>query len=692
MVAIVGQRNSIEHTVQWITPPPIWGGSSLPGSSQPGSSPRQPALLRFATDTFMDDFIALLQNEPSRLPELQAQPETWRAPAGLPQPARVDPLRNLVAGRMSRPTGIKGVVAAFRQTARGSTSSALLSSQALQVVDLQALQAASQLPLKLYQPAHQRFYLVAACLVCGVLGLPDRVINAGAQERVSFVVRRLLPPDSASSTTFDPATWEEYAMVGAGRTPAWQKVGAAAGVVDGEEKLPLFPLTYQESDGRKRRLFAGLVPVGKREAYMGAVKAVQGGSGPAQAGPDPRAILFWSQVREPWQRLAETAAAAKALQAGPPIFPSPPPSQDQPLTGAALKSAVKASREVIQTGSWYALLDFASFLQQYLPDVWQQISGGTPSAPLSAAENALVAALGSVTLSNVLTNDLLADLSDPTIRVAGSLQDALLSVADAGVSAGLEAARVSYRRDVSDPNWPPFLFPLADPVFTGPDLPPTPDEWIAVDDLGVQQARINAFSTLVEQALPAQSLQSVPVPPLASQAPADNNAVGWFVLRFIFERPNCGPLLPAVVSDASQPFQLASFFDPDAPARPVRIALPVDTSPAGLRKFDKNTAFVISDMLCGQINRAKGMGLGDLVRSVLPWPLHKDLSLPDGGPCTDDSGVTIGMICSLSIPIITICALILLMIIVNLLDIIFRWIPFFILCFPLPGLRAKEGS
>src|SRR6185312_9225250 len=107
---------------------------------------------------------------------------------------------------------------------------------------------------------------------------------------------------------------------------------------------------------------------------------------------------------------------------------------------------------------------------------------------------------------------------------------------------------------------------------------------------------------------------------------------------------------------------------PDAPARPIRISLPLDTSPAGLRKFNRNTAFVMSDMLCGQVQRAKGLGLIDLVRAVLPWPLHKDLDVGKGGPCQSDSGANMGMICSLSIPIITICALILLMIIVSLLD------------------------
>ena len=42
------------------------------------------------------------------------------------------------------------------------------------------------------------------------------------------------------------------------------------------------------------------------------------------------------------------------------------------------------------------------------------------------------------------------------------------------------------------------------------------------------------------------------------------------------------------------------------------------------------------------------------------------------------------MICSLSIPIITICALILLMIIVSILNIVFFWMPLFKICLPKP--------
>ncbi|HWS56478.1 MAG TPA: hypothetical protein VN228_20235, partial [Pyrinomonadaceae bacterium] len=122
-----------------------------------------------------------------------------------------------------------------------------------------------------------------------------------------------------------------------------------------------------------------------------------------------------------------------------------------------------------------------------------------------------------------------------------------------------------------------------------------------------------------------------------------------------------------------------------------RIALPIDTTPAGLRKFDKNTVFMISDALCGQIQRMRGITFGDLVLSVLPWPFHKDLSAKVGkmGPCKTGAGVELGMMCTLSIPIITICALLLLMIIVILFDFIFKWVPLFIMCFPLPKFKAK---
>jgi hypothetical protein len=136
---------------------------------------------------------------------------------------------------------------------------------------------------------------------------------------------------------------------------------------------------------------------------------------------------------------------------------------------------------------------------------------------------------------------------------------------------------------------------------------------------------------------------------------------------------------------------MAAFYDPDAPARPIKIPMPVDVSPAGLRKFKKGTAFMVSDMLCGHIKRIRKLTLGDLVLSILPWPFHKNLPSPDPpSPCGKDQGANFGMLCSLSIPIVTLCALILLIIIVNLFDIFFRWVPYLFTCFKLPGFEAKK--
>jgi hypothetical protein len=144
-----------------------------------------------------------------------------------------------------------------------------------------------------------------------------------------------------------------------------------------------------------------------------------------------------------------------------------------------------------------------------------------------------------------------------------------------------------------------------------------------------------------------------------------------------------------VISAPSEVFELAGFFDSEAPMRPIRIALPFDTTPGGLRKFGKNSAFIMSDVLCGQMKRIRRLGFGDLVLSVLPWPFHKDLDVAASGPCSDPGG-RFGTICSLSIPIITIVAFVLLIVIATLLDLIFRWLPFLIACFPVPGLKGKN--
>ncbi|MDX6269648.1 MAG: hypothetical protein QOD28_871 [Acidobacteriota bacterium] len=714
----------MRDVVQWTAPAPLWPEATAATElSVRRRTLRRPAILRFATDNFMDDYLALMENDPARLSQYIAEPETWRGPMQTPapvvrKPAFLRPLNRL------------------RLAAEQKKSKALAAQGGALMISGGAPVSPDK-PLKLYQPAHQRFYLITACLVCGRAGLPDRALNPARDERASFVIRRMMPPNflGANGTidrtqklpAFDEATWEEYALVTTATGAGWQKVivaGAntrADALVAGEEQLPLFPVNYTQDDGRRRRVLTGLVPVGKRENYMGAGAVANANNAGADAPPandydapvDPRMMPLWLDVTEPWTRLIERAGASDKMF-NPPSLPK---TDDEPYDAAAKRDTLKSLREQIQTVSWYVLLDFAKLLEQYLPDVWATVLG-TATPALSTAEAALVNALKQTAFDQTtytkLTNENAAGADELKSLVKGvsyQAQDVVKNLADAlkAIKGGtplnqtkakkieddLEAVSTAYLRNAPDAKWPTFLFPLADTEFEGPLPPKAPNVADDPDRFLKAAARVSNLANLVAAALkeqPATAAAAAAPLPLAAQKVLDTRE-GWFVVRCVYERPECGPVDPPVVSAPTCAFQLAGFFDPDAPARPIRIAMPLDTSPAGLRKFDKNTAFMISDMLCGQIDRAKGMSLGDLVRSVLPWPLHKDLSAPDKGPCKEPGGsLEFGMICSLSIPIITICALILLMIIVSLLNIIFSWLPYFLICFPLPGISGKKAK
>jgi hypothetical protein len=569
--------------------------------------------------------------------------------------------------------------------------------------------------VKLYQPAHQRHYLVTCSLVCEVAGLPDRRVEPGQGEQAVCVVRRLLPPSGAPDAPID--AWEEHAWVPAAQGSIWQRVGAdPSDVLPAEERLPLFAMQFSEHAARRRRLFAGVVPVGRREAYLGAARAADRGT-PGVTKRTSRKILLRKEVIEPWKALVRRAQDVRAS------FTGPFTGDDRAPTSAEKTQRLRLEREQLQTVSWFVLLDLAKYLATYLRPVWQAVLDPARRAGLSPPEQDLFDALDAATLSSTLRQRLRRDhelLDTGTVlydlaNVPSTLRQALArygSGAD-GIDHALERRLESVDQDYQRSNaarralWPDFLFPLADPdVPTGaPMLPTTSLGTLSVEESGEfaldenpaandPLERVDRLAVLVLRALRDDETAPVPEPAVPSAAIQPANAFrGVFVMRCVFERPGCEPLHGLTVSEPTERFEMAGFFDPDAPARPIRIGLPIDTTPAGLRKFDKNTAFVISDTLCGQIRRVRGLSLADLVLSVLPWPLHKDLPVGAGGPCRTDAGLSLGMICSFSIPIITLCALILLMVMVSLLDFIFRWMAWFAICFPVPGLKAKsEGT
>ena len=577
--------------VAWLSPSPLWDDVMPLGTARF----RAPTLLRFATDTFMEEFQAQLATQPHELVQRVARYETWRKPeAGL------------------LPLSTK--------------------------------------QLKLFQPVHGRFYLVTATLACRTPGLPEHTVDLAQEESVSFVLRRI-------------ASNGELAWVTAadGRQ-GWMSAQPRA-LAHGEEALPMFPSNFA-ADDLTRRVFAGLVPVGRREAYVGGrsiplppatgTVAATTMTATTIAVDDPRVIEFQRAVLEPWVSLREWYDRD--------VLEGDNTRKDRANVASEHASAL-------------ILLDFATYLQEELEPVW-----------------------------NAINNSALAP-SLPT--PLGTLYDELnvrLWTRNAGTSVNLRQALIAAEehRDAIEAMTLPVGVDEDTPAASVPTVPPTltavllvrnarqpgthaddndivalldregPD--VEADDILVRRLKKLVMRAL--EALPPDvrsrsvALSAGTRPPLM-QPMGDGRGDDLFVIRCVYQRPRCGKGFAPLISDPSEPFQLASFFDPDAPQRPVRVALPIDTSPAGLRKFDKNVGFVLSNELRKQMSRVKGMK--QLVENDI------------GGP----SGLDISVICSLSIPIITICALILLMIIVSILNIIFWWIPFLMLCFPVPSLKAK---
>lgn len=531
----------MRHDIHWHTPSPLWTRVLDAGASSPLDL-EQPALLRFTSDDFMGELERVLAARPEQLAKHLARPETWSRPgAGWP--------------------------------AAGAAST-----------------------LKLYQPSQGRFYLVAANLVCRRPGLPDRKIDAAAEESAAFLVRRLVPKTSGGQV--DPtaaATFDEEGWIGDRQSGTWTRIADPKKVAVGEERLPLFPVIFRQ-EGRRRRLLAGFVPAAAGEIYD---------RRPSAASPDE---LTDDPLGD--ERAAEFRAAVA-------------PGFTQ-LQGETDKVGIDLLREAFL----FALLDLADFLEKRLPKAWQALEGASAQGLSGAAED-------------------LYDLLDTAAAGGKSWRELLVDV---------------------DTNRRSLLSETSLSAFLAGTLSRTQIENAAaalVDDEDGEPLGGHVADAL-EEAPAAATTRTTATTQTSAAAPA----APFLVLRCVYERPRCKAFRPPVVSAPTRPFRFAAVFDPDAPARPIRIPLPADTSLKGLRQYTrKGVSFLVSNALRKQMGRVAGATLDDLDSGELGEP-------------GDDGGSGLGTICSFSIPIITICAFLLLMIIVQLLNNVFFWLPLFRICLP----------
>lgn len=519
--------------------------------------------------------------------------------------------------------------------------------------------------LKLYHPAHGRFHLVTGSLVCRQLGLPDRQVALADGERVSFVVRRLVerPAAVASASTLALAPigvaagfaaqaklgvaqeallaaavttiQVEQAWVDEGPQRGWRDLvddkGQPVAVRPDEERFPLHPASVANGNGAgPRKVFYGYVAVGNREKYQERRPLTE--DDPAEAlhqfeldvrssstvdgDYDFRMDELTDRVLEPWRGIYTALNKADRLEA--------------PFD------------EKLGEFSLYLILDMADWLQRNLPEVFLRITQGTP-LPAGSKRAALAAELQQLRVTVNGNERTLAQAIDDLaphldlVRGRGEEPAAQYNVRDArrtapGPAFDLrnDAAYFTSRPAPAASLHRAFQEALAESS-SSPDVPP------AVVDL------------LQDQVVPAEA---------EPEAAADG---GVYVLRLVYERPGC----PPVVSQPTPPLTFARFFDPDAPARHIRIELP-SIAMKDLRRY----------------KRGVGMQMTPELRDVMK---RVQKSMLDGdGLAGSAGGWELGMICSFSLQIIFLVAFIVMFIFLIAFNFIFWWLPFLKICFPIP--------
>ena len=206
-----------------------------------------------------------------------------------------------------------------------------------------------------------------------------------------------------------------------------------------------------------------------------------------------------------------------------------------------------------------------------------------------------------------------------------------------------------------------YLLAAADVYFTlrletetTPSLP-RPDTWPAIS--GTQADTIRDRLKQISAEIELQMFAT------ASGAGRYDDPGARYVIRaFVRVKQPCDCPPKIVWSPYSERFSIAPWFE-SGPGGPVPVMLP-DLTPDFLKKAKPNVAFSVPSSLANVLNQD---------------PKSFFTGLAGKG-----SGFSLDFICGFNIPIITICAFILLNIMLNLLNIIFRWLPYVKVCIPFP--------
>jgi hypothetical protein len=144
----------------------------------------------------------------------------------------------------------------------------------------------------------------------------------------------------------------------------------------------------------------------------------------------------------------------------------------------------------------------------------------------------------------------------------------------------------------------------------------------------------------------------------------DDSEARYVLRAFVRLKPEAGCPPKTIWSDYSEPFVIAPWYE--GATAPAQIPLP-DVSL--LKALKPNVSF--------------------LLPPKLQTLLGGDPKKMKDGELSDSPSLDIGWICSFSIPIITLCAFIVLNIFLSLFDLFFRWMFYIKICIPFPKFKGK---
>ena len=159
-------------------------------------------------------------------------------------------------------------------------------------------------------------------------------------------------------------SYEEYAYVITDQGARWKKVSNNNSLETDEEQRTLFSINISEDDGRRRKIFAGVIPTGRREAYIAAGKFTEestANTNDPNAAEDPNKPLdsrIYSNAFATARPLAESSSNRSHAQKAFLFGLIQKRQENHRKCTAARADVIKNSREQIQTISWLILLDF----------------------------------------------------------------------------------------------------------------------------------------------------------------------------------------------------------------------------------------------------------------------------------------------------------------------------------------------